>query len=361
MATLFGTTPDYRRLLTVLHHGIPDRLPFFEAYTDPAVTLAALAGWPMTDSLPLDGNAEWDDYIRGQYYLGYDFVAPETHYGFTGVVRHQSTDETGAARNFLNVDQVAIPDRAAFERYPWPTPEQVDYSGLDYCAAHLPEGMGIVGVIGGGPLEWGMWMMGAERYCMTLYDDPELIGALVQHINAQQVAVCNAVASHPAVFAVAMGDDWGFRTQTFLPPAALREFIMPALKRLIDTAHAHGKPFILHSCGNLTEVMDDLISLGLDAKHSFDDVAMPVTTVKERWGERIALLGGIDVDMLCRADEETLRRYVRHTMACCAPGGGYAVGSGNSIANYIPPRSLHIMLEEAILFRNEGLRVNSCC
>jgi len=147
MPTLFNTKPDYRRLLTALRREIPDRVPFFEAYADPHVQLAALEDWPQQDTLPQGGNAFLDAHIRAAYYLGYD--------------------------------------------------------------------------------------------CLTA-----------------------------------------------------------------------------------------------------------VTEAKMRWGTRVALCGGIDIDMLCRADEETLRKYIRRVLDICAPGGGYLFGSGNSIPNFIPPRAIRIMLEE---------------
>jgi len=69
----------------------------------------------------------------------------------------------------------------------------------------------------------------------------------------------------------------------------------------VNAAHKHGKPFILHSCGNLKLVMNDLIDyVGIDAKHSYEDSSYPVTEYKRTYGERIAILGGIDMDKLSR-------------------------------------------------------------
>jgi uroporphyrinogen decarboxylase len=351
MPTLFGTTPDYRRLLTALRRGVPDRVPFIELYADPYVQLAALEDWPQADTLPQGGDAFLDAHIRAQYYLGYDYLTADVPYAFTGVLRHDTIDPSGTRRNFLDIEHAPIQSREDFERYVWPALDQVDFSALDYCAAHLPDGMRVLAGLGGGPLEWGMWMLGPERYCTMVYDDPELIEELTARISAHQAEVCAAVAAHPAVFAVSTGDDWGFRTQTFLSPARMCDLIFPAVKRLVDIAHAHGKPFILHSCGNLTEVMDGLIDeVGIDGKHSFEDAVMPMAEVKARWGRRVALMGGIDIDTLTRADEPTLRAHVRGVLHACAPTGGYALGSGNSIPNFIPPRNLRIMLEEGAAF-----------
>ena len=60
-------------------------------------------------------------------------------------------------------------------------------------------------------------------------------------------------------------------------PEHLRKFVFPWHKRIVETIHKFGKPAILHSCGNLIEVMDDIIEdMGYDAKHSFEDAIMPV-------------------------------------------------------------------------------------
>ncbi len=93
--------------------------------------------------------------------------------------------------------------------------------------------------------------------------------------------------------------------------------------------------------------MDDLIhDVKIDARHSFEDVIEPVSQAKQRYGKDIALLGGIDVDFLCRATEGEVRQRVRDTLNACMPGGGYCLGTGNSVANYIPLENYLAMLDE---------------
>ncbi|MFH1084339.1 MAG: uroporphyrinogen decarboxylase family protein, partial [Chloroflexota bacterium] len=129
--------------------------------------------------------------------------------------------------------------------------------------------------------------------------------------------------------------------------ADLREFVFPGHKLMAEMAHRAGRPYLLHACGNLSEVMEDLIGdVGIDAKHSFEDTIEDVIADKRLYGDRIALLGGIDVDFLCRADEAAIRARVRRTLKACMPGGGYCLGTGNSVANYIPLESYLIMLDE---------------
>lgn len=67
---------------------------------------------------------------------------------------------------------------------------------------------------------------------------------------------------------------------------------------------------------------------------------MPVTSFKETYGDRVAALGGVDMDKLCRLSEDELRKYCRSVLDKCMPGGRYAYGSGNTIANYVPLKNL---------------------
>jgi uroporphyrinogen decarboxylase len=114
----------------------------------------------------------------------------------------------------------------------------------------------------------------------------------------------------------------------------------------VEKAHKNGKPFILHACGDLKIIMNDLIGyVGIDAKHSYEDSSYSVIEYKRSYGDRIAILGGIDMDKICRLPEDQFRLYVRNVLRECAPGGGYALGCGNTAANYINLENYLAMLE----------------
>ncbi|MFQ3548321.1 MAG: uroporphyrinogen decarboxylase family protein [Armatimonadota bacterium] len=349
MASIFDTTPDYRRLTEVLTGKKADRIPIYEFFSDPNIQMEAIDNNNLPDPSNLGNDEELNTLIRNQYYLGYDYLPANVDLNFSGLTGLQSMDSEGNIRYFLDEQHNAITSREDMEKYPWPKPEDLSYHRIEYCSKYAPEGMKVVANLGGGLFEWGTWLMGTENFCLKIYEDPDFIKDFLKRVNDQQVAAASESAKHEDVIAVILGDDLGFKTQTFLPPAILKEYIFPGLKRVCDAVHNEGKPFILHSCGYLNDVMDDLIDfVGIDAKHSYEDVITPVTKAKELWGDRIALLGGVDVDFLCRADESSLRAYVRNIMEKCGDKG-FALGSGNSIANYVPPKSLRIMNEEAIM------------
>jgi uroporphyrinogen decarboxylase len=178
-------------------------------------------------------------------------------------------------------------------------------------------------------------------------DDPALPQAIVDKVGECIAGLYEQIGDMDWVSAVWLNDDMGFKTQTMLSPPMMRRFIFPHQKRLVEIAHAHGKPVLLHACGNLSEVMEDLIEdVGVDAKHSFEDAIQPVSEFKRQYGGRVACLGGIDVHVLASGTEEQVRAYTRRRIEECAPGGGWTLGSGNSVANYIPVGNFLAMLDE---------------
>ena len=180
-----------------------------------------------------------------------------------------------------------------FEEYPWPEPEEAtDLWCFEFLAKHLPEGMEIVGGVSGGVLEHVVWLMGFTPFFRALYRDPKLVQKMFDRIGSLILSVDKMIAEMDRVGALKMGDDMGYRKGTFISPEMLRRYVFPWQKRCEEVAHRKGLPFILHSCGNLEAVMDDLINyVRIDAKHSFENAIMPVYEAKEKYGDKIAILG----------------------------------------------------------------------
>ena len=101
--------------------------------------------------------------------------------------------------------------------------------------------------------------------------------------------------------------------------------------------------WVLASIPLLSDLLD---YVKLDAIHSWEDTIEPITDAKRSYGDRLSLLGGIDVDFLCRASESQIRDRVGRTVETCQPGGGFCLGSGNSVANYIPVDNYLVMMDE---------------
>jgi uroporphyrinogen decarboxylase len=197
-------------------------------------------------------------------------------------------------------------------------------------------------------LENTIGLTGYENLCFMLADQPDLARDVFDAVGSRLLRYYQICLEQPVVGAIMVNDDWGFKTQPMLAPEDMRRFVFPWHRRIVEAAHEAGKPAILHSCGNPFQIIDDIIDvMRFDAKHSYEDEIVPPERAWDLWGDRIAVLGGMDVDFLCRSTPEQVRERARQMLARSREQGGYALGSGNSIPTYIPRESYFAMLEAA--------------
>ena len=295
-------------------------------------------------------RANLDSFIAFWLYMGYDFVRFERGLGFE--VRRVLAPDTATGsqkqRAWLDEHEGAIQNWADFERYPWPSVQDMDFFGFEYINAHLPDGMGLMTCHAGGMFEHLSQIMSLEGLCLALYDDLQLVRAVSDRVGELMISFYRHLLDLDRVIAIFQGDDMGFRTGTLVAPSALREYVLPWHKRFAAMAHERGIPYFLHSCGNIEAIMPDLIEdVGIDGKHSFEDAILPVQAFQARYADRIAVLGGLDVDILAASSAEEVRRKTRFLIETCGARGRYAVGSGNSIPSYVPVENYLAMVDEA--------------
>jgi len=354
--SLNAARPDAGRFIdVVMGRCTSDRPPLVEYLIDDALRrpiTEQLLGREWVDPDPDDREATkryLDNFFLFWRALGYDFVRYEES---LPLAEHEvlgaDATSTDGARHWRDLRRGAIRSWADYERYPWPSVTPAYLANYEYLAAHLPEGMGLMVCHAGGIYEHLSAIFSYEGLCYALYDQPDLVAAVAERLGELMFDVYRQLVELEGVIAIFPGDDMGFRSSTLLPPDALRRYTLPWHRRYAALAHAHGLPYFLHSCGNLTAIMDTLIDdVGIDAKHSFENAILPVDAFQERYGARVGVLGGIDVDILARGTPEEVRAAVRRTVDACHPRGRYAIGSGNSIPSYVPVHNYLTMLDEA--------------
>jgi uroporphyrinogen decarboxylase len=337
--------PDFARLRTVLlREGEPDCVPFYEHLADPEAMSAVIGRPPGPET-----TVEF--YHSGGYdYVNVILVRPDPS---AISVKAEDSSLFGGERAFVSQEQGLIKTRQDLDAYRWPVVDDSILSPLGEIVSLLPDGMKvIVTPVDWGPFEAAIFLMGYAHFSYALYDDIGLVREIFERVAQMTLDVVTRCMTSPwaeKIGAVSLGDDMGFVGGTLVSPDLLREHIFPLHKQIVESVHSYDLPFILHSCGNLTAVMDDLISdVGIDAKHSYEDKILPIAEAKRRYGDRIAVVGGVDMDVLCRATEADLRRYVRSVIRGCAPGGGFALGTGNTVASYVPAANYLAMLDEGL-------------
>ena len=371
--------PNFENLRrTLLREGPPGPVPFFEIGAEPGVMGAVLGEkFPLDLHIfrppsPLPPGEEGtraavrtlDLFVKFSVEMGYDYVFMFVPFKLP---RHVGQTVDPAAppgwsdgfRYWENEVKGPIQSWEDFEKYPWPNPEQLLVGQLDYLNLVVPEGMKISANMLG-VFEQACFLMGFQTLAYALYDQPDLVDAVFAKIGDLCAAAARHAASLDNVGIILQSDDMGSNIGTLIKPEMLRERVLPYHKRMASIAHEAGKLFVFHSCGNVTAIMDDLIdNVRIDAKHSYQDAVLPVEKVCERWGDRISVLGGIDMDLLSRGTEAQVRERVRQVLdACGAKGTGYCLGSGNSIAEYIPLKNYLAMLDEGRRWNQENFGTN---
>ncbi|HNR34008.1 MAG TPA: uroporphyrinogen decarboxylase family protein [Candidatus Hydrogenedentes bacterium] len=350
--------PDWRGLLdAILRTGRPKRVHFIELFLDPEVSEALASRYGILDDLnPSDPYYTEKREVAIQSFLGYDYVRCSLR-GMDMPLNYSNTKDTADlarrdGRQYVDEHKGPVTTWEEFERYPWPDPEAASSRSLEWYEAHLPENMCVIGSGGFAHFaEYITWLMGYETLCFALCEQRDLVEAIARRLVDSYRIFLKRLLAFDRVKIVWGSDDMGYRGGPLIGPDDLRAFVLPGHKLMAEMSHAAGRPYLLHACGNLSLIMDDLLDdVRIDGKHSFEDTIERVTDAKDTYGRRIALLGGIDVDFLCRASESDVRRRVRETLEKCMPGGGYVLGTGNSVANYIPLDNYLAMLDEGRKF-----------
>ena len=335
--------PDFEQFLrVVMRRTEPDLVPLAEFGIDHLV-MEEIQGPPGSD----DDYEAWA--TRFWQCTGFDYITVGTRISFPHGTRvaEDTARLSAGQRGWVEESKGPITNWDEFEQYPWPEVTPAAFEPFERFARVLPEGMKLAATIPGGPMENLTFLMGFESFSYALVDQPDLVAAIARRVDEVLCECVETTAGMECVGVQWINDDMGFKGGTLASPEVLRQYVLPSHKRLAEITHRHGKPVFLHSCGKLDAIMVELIDdIGIDAKHSFEDVIMPVWEAKRIWGERIGLLGGVDMDVLARGTQEQVRAYTRRCIAECLPGGGWALGSGNTIANYVPAANFLAMLDE---------------
>lgn len=314
-------------MLKVLRCEKPDRPVLFELFLNSEL-YEYLAGRKLESDSALDSlKLVTEAYTAA----GYDYV---TAHGAN--LQFNPTKKTTVKTRSLN-EGFSVTDWESYEKFVWPEPENCDYSRLSDIKPFLPEGMKLMVMGPGGVLENTIDIVGYDNLCYMLYEETELVERIFNDVGSRLLQYYKIVAQYDTVGMLMSNDDWGFNTQTFLPPVLMRKYVIPWHKQIAAAAHEAGKPALLHSCGYAEEVFGDIIDdMGFDAKHSYEDNIMPIEKCYQKYAGRIALLGGIDVDFLIKAPVEKVIDRAKNLLCMAEEKGGYALGSGNSIPYYVP-------------------------
>jgi uroporphyrinogen decarboxylase len=179
-------------------------------------------------------------------------------------------------------------------------------------------------------------LRGFEGALADVAGDPAFYQELVEAVAEHQMAVMEPLLETPAD-GVMFSDDWGYQRGVIIGPERWRRFIKPQLARMYARVHAAGKLALSHCCGNVAEIVPDLIEIGLDVLESVQPEAMDPYELKRRHGRDITFWGGLGSQgLLPFGTPEQIRAEVARLKREMGQGGGYILGPAKSLQPETP-------------------------
>lgn len=157
-------------------------------------------------------------------------------------------------------------------------------------------------------------MIGFENALTAFYEYPDEVHAFFDAMCEYKLKCIEMAHKYIKPDVIHMHDDWGTNDNMFFSPEIWREFIKPLEKRYADKIHELGMIYMHHSCGYITQIIPDLVEIGVDCINPMM-VKNDIDSIMEQYGDKITVMGGVDSQtMEILANPEDTKRIVREAM-----------------------------------------------
>jgi uroporphyrinogen decarboxylase len=343
------------RFLSVFRHEETDRVPIFDVPNNRALLKRELG----EDIDHPDGIPN----VRFSKTIGLD-AALVVEGGYTGVISDHWTwtdpthfiDELGVGYSVQESSwPLAMPEKPSLKnrelwkrlQLPDPTePWRLEQIRQAVAEAHQGRDDDIALVAGMRSAFSVLYIsMGIMDMTVALYEDPDLILEMSEKL-CEFWTRSSILAAELGIDAVFIANDMGMNYQTIISPEYLRSFFLPQFaKQVLETKKA-GVKVILHSCGNVRAILDDLVAGGIDCLNNIQTAAgMDIREIKKTYGDRLALMGNVDATQVMTSnDPAVIEEAVIETIRAASPGGGHILATDHSFHEGIPLENIDIFL-----------------
>jgi uroporphyrinogen decarboxylase len=188
------------------------------------------------------------------------------------------------------------------------------------------------------------YLLGMENFMILMASEPGLVQGLIDIVVDYYIAMAQHV-SQLGVDVFWTSDDYCDKRGPIMGPQRWRQLCLPGLKRLVGEVKRLGKPFIKHCDGNINPIVEDLAEAGIDAIDPIDTSAgVDLADIKARFGNRVAIKGGVPVTLLCEGNPREVKACVKKCLEIAGPEG-YILSSTSDITASVKPDNYTTMLE----------------
>ncbi|MCO6452559.1 MAG: hypothetical protein J5I90_17395 [Caldilineales bacterium] len=326
------------RVLTVIQRGTPDRIPTFEWDIDPDLVVNMTGGGTYDDFIEL---LDLDAVMCGPDYLKEPLPDGNLmdEWGVTRTRGHEAyamaVDQFAPIQSWEDLEKWEPPDPYASHRFETMKRRIERFKGKRAIFAQLRD-------VWSNPRD----LLGYANLFVLCRKDPELVEALVTKCVDQSIALVG-IAAELGAEVVMSGDDIADNRRTMISPEMLRKHFWPHFRRYVEAIHDHGMYYWKHTDGNIMTVLDDFVDMGIDGIDPIDPLAkMDLSTVKEGWGDRVAIKGNVDCAfLLVTGKEDEVVKATKNCIRIAGPGGGYACSTSNSVHSGVKPNLYRAMLD----------------
>ncbi|MBM4324994.1 MAG: hypothetical protein FJ115_15670 [Deltaproteobacteria bacterium] len=338
------------RVLAVLAGKIPDRVPWIENYISNEV-VAGLLGHSnflhstYSQKIETPGMIRISPEVRKVIPLdniSYDLAPP----------RFVKTQEVSGHQIVIGGQIKTKDDLKFLNTLPDADDESLYRPAEDYLSQFKEDSAAIATIRTG--ISNTYLSMGIDHFCISIILEPNLVHEILHVFSDWTLRVVKNLQQLPFdLFFVP--DDIGLSTSPMISPGAFRQFCIPVMKKVFDAIKL---PIIYHSDGNILPLMEDIINLGISGIGNIEPGPMDIEQLKKDFGERITLVGNIDLQYtLTQGTPEETRNEVKRRIKVIGQGGRYIVASSNTLPNYVKPENVRAMGEALLEYGLYPLRV----
>jgi len=182
---------------------------------------------------------------------------------------------------------------------------------------------------------------------MDLALHESFVNEFLDGLLATMMDYVNIAGKRADVDAIMIGDDYGQQRGLLMGPPLWRKYIKPRLAQVFDRIHELGKYTVLHSCGDNTDIMEELAEIGMDVFHPFQPEAMDIVEMKRRYGDRVTFNGGIGTQgPLVYGSPDDVRKDIRFALREIGRGGGFVIEPSKALRPEVPMENVAALIDE---------------